>query len=126
MVFFTRTDLAKNIRRFWLVRVTRTIFGEWTLIREWGRTGSPGTVQARTFESEEEACRAEQHGIKKRQRHGYCETQDVVSHWAQVMAAGGSIHAPKRRVPRKSKKSDYSENRKQGDFDFPDTSKNLS
>lgn len=118
MAFFTRTDLAKNIRRFWLVRVTRTMFGEWTLIREWGRIGSPGTVQARTFESEQEAERAAQHGIKKRQRHGYGETQDVVSHWAQVMAAGGSIHAPKKPPRIKLKKRDYSQNEKQRSFDF--------
>lgn len=118
MQFFTRIDPAKKISRFWLSMVTPTLLGGWSLVREWGRIGSPGTVQARTYQSEKEAVRAEQQGIKKRQRHGYTETQDVVSRWSEILATGGSIHAPEKRSQIKSKKSDYSENEKQSRFDF--------
>jgi predicted DNA-binding WGR domain protein len=121
MVFFTRIDPAKNIRRFWLATVTPTLLGGWSLVREWGRVGQPGTVKASTFESENEARRAEQQGIRKRERHGYHADQDVVARWAEVMAAGGSIHAPKSRPKSKSKTRRYSEMDKQGRFDFPDT-----
>lgn len=90
-------------------------------MREWGRIGQPGTVKASTFESEDEARRAEQRGIRKRQRRGYQPSPDVVSKWGEVMAAGGSIHAPKRALKTKSKTRRYLESDKQGQFDFPNT-----
>jgi predicted DNA-binding WGR domain protein len=91
MVFFTRIDPAKNIRRFWRAMVTPTLLGGWSLIREWGRIGQPGTVKASTFESEDEARRAEQRGIRKRELHGYTPNQDIVARWPEIMAVGGSI-----------------------------------
>jgi predicted DNA-binding WGR domain protein len=69
--------------------VTPTLLGGWSLIREWGRIGSPGRVKASTFESEEDARQAERRGIRKRQLHGYRADQDIVSSWAGRMAAGG-------------------------------------
>lgn len=125
MVFF-RIDPAKNIRRFWLSTVTPTLLGSWSLVREWGRVGQPGTVKASTFESEDEARRAERQGIRKRERHGYRPDLDVVSKWGEVMAAGRSIHAPPRTLKTKSKNLRYLENDRQGRFYFPDTFKNLS
>jgi predicted DNA-binding WGR domain protein len=118
MQFFTRIDPAKRISRFWLSHVTPTLLGGWSLVREWGRIGSPGTMQVRTFEREDEARKAEQQGIKKRERHGYQPTQDVVSRWSQIMSMGGSIQAPEKRSQIKSTKSDCSENPKQGRLDF--------
>lgn len=94
------------------------MFGEWSLLREWGRIGSPGTVQARTFESEKEARRAEQQGVNKRVRRGYAETQDVVVRWSQVLAAGGSIHAAEKGAKIRAKTRDYLANDKQGNLDF--------
>jgi len=43
MAFLTRTNPTRNIDR--LVDTTPTPFGEWTVLREWGRRGSPGTVR---------------------------------------------------------------------------------
>lgn len=115
MNFFTRIDPAKNVARFWRSLVTPTIFGSWSLIREWGRIGSPGTVQARTFELEDEARRAERHGIRKRELHGYRPTPDLKARWPEFMAAGGSVQAmpkPKSRAGRKVELFG------QGTFDF--------
>jgi WGR domain len=42
MNFFTRIDPAKNVARFWRSLVTPTLLGGWSLLREWGRIGSPG------------------------------------------------------------------------------------
>src|SRR5262249_42897670 len=36
-------------RRFYLVDVTPTLFGDWTVLREWGRRGSPGTLRHDTI-----------------------------------------------------------------------------
>jgi predicted DNA-binding WGR domain protein len=34
----------QNQHRFYLLRLAPTLFGEWSLIREWGRIGQQGTV----------------------------------------------------------------------------------
>lgn len=126
MPFFTRIDPAKNIHRFWRSVVTPTLLGGFSLLREYGRIGSPGTVQIRTFDREQDAQRAEQRGIRRRELHGYEPTQDVVVKWSLVMSAGGSIQTARKRVRIKSKRREYLANDNQGVLDFPNTSKNLS
>jgi predicted DNA-binding WGR domain protein len=37
MAFLTRTDLARNIDRFYVVAIMPSLFGDWTVLREWGR-----------------------------------------------------------------------------------------
>jgi predicted DNA-binding WGR domain protein len=118
MQFFTRIDPAKRISRFWLAIITPTIFGGWSLVREWGRIGAPGTMRTRSFETEKEALKAEQHGIRKRERHGYQPTPDVVTRWSQIMSAGGSIQQARKGSQIKSKPRDHSENARQPRFDF--------
>ena len=49
MAFLTRSEPPNNVNRFYLVNVTRSLFGEWTVMREWGRIGSPGTLRLHTF-----------------------------------------------------------------------------
>ena len=71
MAFLTRTDPARNIDRFYLVDVTPTLFGEWAVLREWGRRGSPGTVRLASYRRRDEAQSAERHVIKRRLQHGY-------------------------------------------------------
>ena len=73
MPLFTRTDPVKKINRFYLVRLAPTLFGDWTLLREWGRSGSPGTVRLTSFEQLDQAQKAEAHAIKRRLSHGYTE-----------------------------------------------------
>jgi predicted DNA-binding WGR domain protein len=73
MAFLTRADQAKNLHRFYIVRLAPTLFGEWALVREWGRSGSPGTVRSRSFQQVQEAQKAEQRAIKRRLAHGYTE-----------------------------------------------------
>jgi predicted DNA-binding WGR domain protein len=73
MALLTCTDPAKNRHRFYVVRLAPTLFGDWTLWREWGRSGSPGTVRVTSFESFEDAQKAERRTIKRRIQHGYSE-----------------------------------------------------
>ena len=121
MLFFTHIDPAQNISRFYMVQVTPTLFGEWSLLREWGRIGSPGTVQSRSFEREEDARRAEQRSIRRRARHGYQPTLDVVARWREVMALQASIQGAIERQKIKYKWSRYLELTEHGGFDFADT-----
>ena len=44
MIMLTRSDPERNMSRFYALGVIPTLFGEWTLMMEWGRIGSPGTV----------------------------------------------------------------------------------
>jgi predicted DNA-binding WGR domain protein len=66
-----QVDPARRRKRFYVVRVGRTLFGEWSLQLAWGRIGSPGRVQLHTFVSEGEAKDAEQRRLRRRSRHGY-------------------------------------------------------
>jgi predicted DNA-binding WGR domain protein len=43
MTFLTRTDPTRNIDRFYVVAVTPTLFGEWAVLREWGRRATSET-----------------------------------------------------------------------------------
>jgi predicted DNA-binding WGR domain protein len=71
MTFLSRTDPEKNLHRFYVVRLAPTLFGDWTLLREWGRSGSPGTVRLTSFPCYDEAAKAEQRIIARRRRRGY-------------------------------------------------------
>jgi len=51
--------------------VTPGIFGDWSLVREWGRVGSPGTVRKDWFDSEEEAIIAGEKMCEVKQKKGY-------------------------------------------------------
>jgi predicted DNA-binding WGR domain protein len=71
MAFLTRIDPTRNIDRFYIVDITPTLFGEWALVREWGRRGSPGTMRLSSYQRRNEAETAEQRTIKRRLQHGY-------------------------------------------------------
>jgi predicted DNA-binding WGR domain protein len=47
------------------------LFGHWTVMREWGRRGSPGTLRLESYRRHEEAQSAEQRTIKRRLQRGY-------------------------------------------------------
>ena len=50
MADLTRTDPTRNIDRFYVVQVMPSLFGDWTVLREWGRPGSPGTLRLSSYE----------------------------------------------------------------------------
>jgi predicted DNA-binding WGR domain protein len=73
MAFLTRTDPARKMNRFYVVNVAPNLFGEWAVLREWGRIGSPGTLHSRSFPHEQEARRSERRSVRRRIRNGYTE-----------------------------------------------------
>jgi predicted DNA-binding WGR domain protein len=62
MAFLTRTDPTCNINRFYVVDITRMLFGQWVVLREWGRRGSPGTLRLDSYQGRAEAQSAEPQG----------------------------------------------------------------
>jgi predicted DNA-binding WGR domain protein len=61
----------KNRHRFYYTTVMLGLFGEWALVREWGRIGSAGTVRKIWFATEEEALAAEQKLCEAKRKKGY-------------------------------------------------------
>jgi predicted DNA-binding WGR domain protein len=71
MAFLTRIDPSRNCNRFYVVEIMPTLFGEFALLRENGRRGSPGTVRLTSYERRDDAEAAERRTIKRRLQHGY-------------------------------------------------------
>ncbi len=50
-----RTIPDANLARFYRMEIVPGLFGDWGLVREWGRIGSAGQVRTDWFGSEAEA-----------------------------------------------------------------------
>jgi predicted DNA-binding WGR domain protein len=70
-IFLQRIDPERNMARFYRIAVTPTLFGDWALIREWGRIGSPGTVREIWYDDEAAARRAGELRVQQKLRRGY-------------------------------------------------------
>ena len=51
----TRTDPKTNLYRYYRLEIVKGLFGDWGLVREWGRIGSSGRVRTDWFDSERDA-----------------------------------------------------------------------
>ncbi len=71
MIHLTRTDPAHNMARFYTMTLQPTLFGEWALLKEWGRIGSAGRLESARFASEQDAARAMAEHLKAKLRKGY-------------------------------------------------------
>ena len=50
-IYLTRTDPERNMARFYAMQLQPTLFGEWSLVREWGRIGRAGQVRVGPYPS---------------------------------------------------------------------------
>ena len=66
-----RVDPDRNLARFYSMSVQSSLFGEWALLREWGRIGSAGRLVSGRFGSEQEAARAMAEHLKAKLSKGY-------------------------------------------------------
>ena len=64
----TETELALNLRQ---PRTLRALFGEWALLKEWGRIGRAGRLVSCSFASEREAALAMAEHLKAKLSKGY-------------------------------------------------------
>ncbi len=55
MIHLRRIDPTRNMRRYYSVTVQPTLFGEWSLQREWGRIGCAGRLVSTGFATESDA-----------------------------------------------------------------------
>jgi predicted DNA-binding WGR domain protein len=50
-IMLTRIDSRRSMARFYKMAIQPTLFGESSLVREWGRIGRAGTVRIETYPS---------------------------------------------------------------------------
>jgi predicted DNA-binding WGR domain protein len=54
-MYLTRIEPAANRFRYYRMEIVRCLFGEWGLVREWGRVGRSGQSRTDWFDSEADA-----------------------------------------------------------------------
>ena len=68
---------GQNQHRYYAMTAIPTLFGEWTLMREWGRIGSSGgTVRTDFYDDEGQAVTALAELAEKKRRRGYIAITD--------------------------------------------------
>ena len=60
-----------NRQRFYAITVTRTLFDQWAIVREWGWIGQPGTVRETWFDTESAAHEAGKQWRERKEKRGY-------------------------------------------------------
>ena len=70
-VYLTRVDPDRNMARYYAMSVQGTLFGEWSLVREWGRIGRGGQVRATPYPTPAEAEAALQTWRDAKAKRGY-------------------------------------------------------
>ena len=75
-VHLTRIDPEQNMARFYGIAVLPTLFGEVSLVRNWGRIGTRGQAMMVTYENEAQALAALEKLAGQKRRRGYWATDD--------------------------------------------------
>ena len=57
--------------RFYRLMLAPTLFGGWSLVREWGRIGQPGQRRIELYESQTRAVEALETWLQRKRRRGY-------------------------------------------------------
>jgi hypothetical protein len=58
------------------------LFGDWAVLREWGRRGSPGTTRHDTNQQRADADAAERGSVKRRLRYGQRRLPSAMSFYS--------------------------------------------
>ena len=66
-----RYDLTCNMARYYVLSIEPSLFGDATLIREWGRIGRPGQRKIELYESRSGAVEALETWLQRKRRRGY-------------------------------------------------------
>jgi predicted DNA-binding WGR domain protein len=71
LAYLEKVDPSRRMMRFYAIWIAPTLFGEWAMVREWGRVGSPGRLRESWFETEKIANQAGMTLKKRKQARGY-------------------------------------------------------
>lgn len=70
-LYVERSDIAKNMARFYAMSIQPNLFGEACLTRRWGRIGTAGQTMSHNFETEQEAVVLFLDLLRQKKRRGY-------------------------------------------------------
>ena len=71
MIYLERHDPKKNLYRFYRLSLERNLFGEWSLMREWGRLGYAGHEKIDLYDTLDAAQEALSKKLREKRRRGY-------------------------------------------------------
>jgi predicted DNA-binding WGR domain protein len=71
MLVLDRSDPQRNMARFYVLAVEPTLFGDATLVREWGRWGSRGRRRLDLYGDLDEASEALEDWLLRKTKRGY-------------------------------------------------------
>lgn len=74
VVYLERICRTRNMARYYRLSVAETLFGDWVVIREWGRIGRRGQSREQCATTREAAEALVARHTATRLRRGYCET----------------------------------------------------
>jgi predicted DNA-binding WGR domain protein len=66
-----RCDPTCNMARYYVLSIEPSLFGDVTLIREWGRIGRPGQRRVQLYENQSGAIEALETWLQRKRRRGY-------------------------------------------------------
>jgi len=66
-----RRDPNCNLARYYVLSIEPSLFGDVTLIREWGRIGREGQRRIELFENQSRAVEALDTWLQRKRRRGY-------------------------------------------------------
>ena len=72
-VILYRIDISKRMHRYYRLAVQPDLFGQWCLLREWGRIGSAGQMRNVPFTTRQEAEAALNKHRRAKEQRGYAE-----------------------------------------------------
>ena len=77
MIRLTKKHPQQNMARFYLIQVVPGLFGQWGVLREWGRIGQPGTVRKDWYPDQSLAQAASTQILKQKLKRGYLQEESV-------------------------------------------------
>lgn len=72
-----RIDRAKNMARYYRLSVVQTLFGDWAMVREWGRIGRRGQSREHWFCTVEQATSSLEVHTVSRTKRGYLQPECI-------------------------------------------------
>ena len=66
-----RCDPSCNMARYYVLSIEPSLFGETTLVREWGRIGRRGQRKIELYENQSHAVEALEMWLRRKRRRGY-------------------------------------------------------
>ena len=99
MTLLHRRQPDQNMARFYAISIERSLFGEFMLVRQWGRIGKLGQLRSDWFRNQADAVAAGERLIQTKRRRGYGEVEcrgegdaDPAPHSSSALARQATVN----------------------------------